>query len=426
MRNFFITCAVIIVLSIATCAEASNELEETELRMVCAICSMGAYSSEDSHLMRSMVTERGWQIETLSQKTNRANAKAYLVSKGNTKILTIAGTESLKDVEVDFRVGRVRLNDDGSTDANKNITNDEIFVHRGFRDYTDVVLGDGLIEQLKTSLEKNPYDTLYITGHSLGGAVATIAAIRLVDAGIPKDRLKVITFAAPAVGSQALANAYEDKIDLTRILMKGDAIKKSLRKLGYVQFGKVMEYEKREASSKHFEHQMSVYLDCAIHDYLKAGGNFKHEAKDKINASIYVAPILVVKDSLPASDEEFIFNTLNDGLKNHFGNLIFAGEKSIELDEKAIVDENFTEFADAAKNLGCKYVLVRVISAKKIRNTLSGGRRVTLEESILDEEGFTLFMQTAGSSTKSLTIFEAVLASQDKLNDELKNFFKGK
>lgn len=424
MKKFLV--ALLLTLSMMSYATASSELEETELRMVCAICSMGAYSDDDSHLMRSMVTERGWQIETLSQKNNRANAKAYLVTKDDTKILTIAGTESLKDVEVDFRVGRVRLYDDGSSTANKKITSDEVFIHRGFRDYTDVVLGDGLAERLRASLEANPNETLYITGHSLGGAVATIVAIRLVDAGIPKDRLKVITFAAPAVGSQALANAYEDRIDLTRIMMKGDVIKKSLRKLGYVQFGKVIEYERSNAASKHFGHLMAVYLDCAIRDYLNAGGNFRHDAQDKIDAPIYVAPLLVVKDSLPSSDEEIIYNTLNDGLTNHFSNLIFASDKIVAVKEKTIADGDFSEFADAAKGLGCKYVLVRVISAKKIRNVFSGGRRVTLEETILDENGLMLSMHTAGSSTKKLTIFEAVLDAQDKLNDDLKNFFKDK
>lgn len=424
MKKFL--AVIIFLLTLTNCAAASNELDDTEMRMICAICSMGAYSGKDSHLMRSMLTERGWQIETLSHKNNRANAKAYLVSKGNKKILTIAGTESFKDIEVDFRVGRVRLHEDGSIDANKKIKSDEIFVHRGFRDYTDLVLSDGLAERLKNSLEENPNEILYLTGHSLGGAVATIAAIRLIDAGIPKDHLKVITFAAPAVGSKALANAYADKIDLTRILIKGDVIKKSLQEFGYVQFGKVLEYERNNSSSKHFGHLMAVYLDCAIHDYINAGGNFRYEAQNKINAPIYVAPILVAKNTLPESDEEIIFNVLNDGLTNHFGNLTFANDRSLDFKDKTIANENLQTFADTAKNLGCKYVLVRAISAKKIRNVFSSGRRVTLEEIILDENGLTLFTQTANSSTNELTILEAVLEAQDKLNDSLSDFFKDK
>ena len=415
------------LMTLTTCAAAtSSELEDAEIRMICAICSMGAYSDDESHLMTSLITERGWKIETLSQKNNRANAKAYLVTKGNIKVLTVTGTESLKDVEVDLRVGRVRLNEDNVADPKAKITNDEIFLHRGFRDYTDTFLGDGLIESLITSLKANPNEKLYLTGHSLGGAVATISAIRLIDAGIPKDRIKVITFAAPAVGSQALANAYEDKIDLTRILMKGDAIKKSLQKFGYVQFGKVLEYERSEASSKHFEHQMSVYLDCAIHDYLKAGGNFRHEAKNKISAPIYVAPILFVKDTFPASETDFIFDTLNDGLTNQFSNLTFAADKSLEITDKSILEGDFGEFVDAAKEHGCKYILVRVFSAKKIRTVFSAGRRVTLEELILDDEGLTLSMNTAGATTNTLTIFEAALFAQDALNDNIKNFFKDK
>jgi hypothetical protein len=424
MKKFLI--ALIMLLTLTTCAEANDELEETEIRMICAICSMGAYSDKDSDLMRSMVTERGWKIETLSQKNNRADAKAYLVSKGDTKILTIAGTESLKDVEVDFRFGRVRLNEDDSTDTKEKITDDEIFLHRGFRDYTEVVLGDGLIERLINSLEENPYETLYLTGHSLGGAVATIAGIRLTDAGISKNQLKIITFGAPAVGSKALADAYEDRIDLTRILMKGDVIKKSLQKLGYVQFGKLLEYERTNAASKHFKHLMSVYLDCAIRDYLNAGGNFRHEMQDKIYIPIYVAPLLVVKGSLPNTDEEFIFNTLEDILMNHFGNLIFAADKSLEISEENVSENDFSEFVAAAEANGCEYTLIRVLRSKKIRDTLTGGRRVTLEEIILDKNGLPLSMQTSGSTTESLTIFEATLAAQETLNERLKNFFTDK
>lgn len=419
MKKFL--AIIIFLLTLTNYAEASEELEKAEFRLVCAICSMGAYSDKDSHLMRSTLMERGWRIEMLSQKNNRANAKAYLVSKGNIKILTIAGTESLKDVEVDFRVGRVRLNDDAANETK--ITNDEIFLHRGFRDYTDVVLGDGLQERLINSLKENPNDTLYITGHSLGGAVATITAIRLTDAGIPKSRLKVITFAAPAVGSQALANSYEDKIDLTRVMMKGDVIKKSLQKFGYVQFGKALEYEPSNSASKHFEHLMAVYLDCAIRDYLNAGGSFKYTTPNRIDAPIYVAPLLIVKDSLPTADEEIILNALNDSLTNHFSNLTFSADKSLEVKDKNVLDSDFGEYVDAAKEHDCKYILVRIISAKKIRNSLSGGRHVTLEEFILDKDGLTLSMHTAGESTKELTIFEAAIFTQDNLNNNLKAFF---
>ena len=219
-------------LTLASGAEASDELDAAELRLACAICSMGAYSDDESYLMRSALNERGWTIEKISHKNNRADARAYLVSKGDVKILAVAGTERIKDVEVNFRVGRVNLVDDTMLNPNDKKSAEKLFVHRGFRDYADVVLGDGLAERLKASLEKNPRETIYLTGHSLGGAVATIMAIRLADSGVDKSRLKVISFGAPAVGSRALAKTYADKLDVTRVAMKGDVVKKSLRALG--------------------------------------------------------------------------------------------------------------------------------------------------------------------------------------------------
>ena len=411
MKKFLVT--LMILLTLTTCAEANDELDAAEVRLVCAVCSMGAYSSDESYLMRSMLTSRGWKIEKLSQKTNRADAKAYLVSKGDIKILTIAGTESIKDFEVDFRVGRVRLRGDSVPfDAEEKDLGDKIFVHRGFRDYADVVLSDGLAEYLISSLIKNPNETLYLTGHSLGGSVATVMATRLTDMGVPKSRLKVISFGAMAVGSHALARNYEDKIDLTRVVLRGDVLKKSLRALGYVHFGEILEYDEN--------------ISCAIRDYYKAGGTFKYESQDKISASVYAAPLLLVKGSFKESDEEIILNALNDSLQNHFSNLILAGTQGVEIKGDKILDANFDEFIDAGKNLGCKYILIRVLQAKKIRDARSDEKQVTLEEIIFDKNGFPLSMQTSGSSTENLTIFEAALAAQETLNERLKIFFSGR
>ena len=422
MRNFLLNFTTIIfLLSLMNVSEASNELDEAEIRLACAICSMGAYSDDESYLMRSMLNERGWTIEKISQKNNRAYARAYLVSKDAVKILTIAGTENLKDVEVNFRVGRVHLNDNTTLAPNEKKSGDKIFVHRGFRDYADVVLSDGLAERLKTSLEKNPHETLYITGHSLGGSVATIAAIRLTDSGVDKNQLKVITFGAPAVGSHALAKNYADKIDLTRVVMRGDVIKKSLRALGYVHFGKTLEY-RQSVTSDHSAHKMSVYLDCALRDYFKAGGSLRHEVQNKIDTPIYVAPIFLVKGDFHKTDEEIILNALDDTLRNNFGKLTFAPAQSVDFKEK--IPEDFEEFVDAGRSHGCKYILIRILRAKKIRDALSGDRHVTLEEIILDTNGIPLFMQTSGESTEEFTIFEAALATQDNLMDGLKNFFK--
>ena len=295
-------------------------------------------------------------------------------------------------------------------------------MHRGFRDYTDVVLGNGTAERLKALLEKNPNETLYLTGHSLGGSVATLAAVRLVDMGVAKKQLKVISFGALAVGNRALADNYADKIDLTRVIMKGDVLKKSLRGLGYVQFGEPLEYQ-QSVTSDHFEHKMAVYLDCAIREYYNAGGTFKHDSTNKIKAAVYASPILLVEGSFHKSDKDLILSALNDSLSNHFSNLILASELSVEIKDKDIFDEDFSEYVTVGKSLGCDYILIRVLKAKKIRDAPLGDKQVTLEEIILDKNGFPLSMQTSGSSTADLTIFEAALAAHETLNERLKAFF---
>lgn len=415
MKKFLI--ALMILLATTTChAKSIDDLDAAQVRLICAICSMGAYSDAESNFLRSTLTARGWQIETLSQKTNRADAKAYLVSKDDVKILTIAGTESLRDVEVDFRFGRVHLHDDTTLDAYDKKTADKFFVHRGFRDYADVVLGNGLAERLKNSLDENPNETLYLTGHSLGGAVAIVAGIRLIDSGVDNSRLKVITFGSPAVGSHKLAKNYEDTLDLTRVVMRGDVMKKTLRVLGYVQFGETVEY-RQHVSDDHTPHRMAVYLDCAIRDFCAAGGTFQHEAQNKIDEPVYAAPIFLLKDSFHEDDEKIILNALNDILANHFSNITFTDKLSVELEEDGILDADFDEFVDAANAQGCKYVLIRILRAKKIRDDMQGDIKVTIEEIILDANGLPISMHTTGASTADLTIFEAALSAQEDLNE---------
>ncbi len=422
MKKIFLA-TIIFLLSFGTCAAEKN-LDAAEIRLTCAVCSLGAYSGDESLLLRSMLTSRGWQIEKLSKKNNLADAKAYLATKGDVKILAVAGTESLKDVEVDFRAGRVPLDDGIPLDEKEKHAGDKIFVHRGFRDYADVVLSDGLFEQLKTSLAENPNAKLYLTGHSLGGSVAIVMGLRLADAGVDKNQFAVITFGSPAVGSKALAKNYEDKVDVTRIVMKGDVIKKSTRALGFVEFGDVIKYDS-SSGDNHSEHKMAVYLDSAIRDYYDAGGTLQHEVKDKIAAQIYVAPVLYDKSHFRnKGDAKLILNALNDSLENCFEQPIFAEPRNISGDAKDFIEPEVDRFITAGRDAGCKYVLIRILSAKKIRDARYGERLVTLEEMIFDANGSLLSMQTSGASTENLTLLEAALSAQETLNASAKEIFK--
>lgn len=124
-------------------------------------------------------------------------------------------------------------------------------VHKGFNDYVNTVLetmvdinDDGIDEVLFNEILANTDTRVLLTGHSLGGAVATLLAERLVSMGIDKDRVPVITFGAPAIGNAAFAEVYGDKIDLRRITNNADPVPGSLQTFfgGYKQFGKHHKY----------------------------------------------------------------------------------------------------------------------------------------------------------------------------------------
>ena len=53
--------------------------------------------------------------------------------------------------------------------------------------------------------------TVYITGHSLGGAIATIIAGRLIkDQVADANRLKLYTFGSPRVGNPAFSQSMDN------------------------------------------------------------------------------------------------------------------------------------------------------------------------------------------------------------------------
>ena len=126
-------------------------------------------------------------------------------------------------------------------------------------------------EYIAAELKKDPSRKLYITGHSLGGAAATLAAARLSDLGVAPGQLEVITFGAPAVGNDSFARHYEHNFQLTRVTMAGDPVNKVLQSLtgGFVQFGQRVEW--RSKLSERFPHGMAVYLDEAYRHYVDAG-----------------------------------------------------------------------------------------------------------------------------------------------------------
>ena len=120
---------------------------------------------------------------------DKDGAQAYFLTNGTNNVLSFRGTEvkEKSDVVADLKMRKVfEIDQPAGTSKGQ--------VHRGFRDELDKVWPDIQV-QLTASLSTLP---LYITGHSLGAAMATIAASR-----ISNKVEALVTFGSPRVGTKA-------------------------------------------------------------------------------------------------------------------------------------------------------------------------------------------------------------------------------
>jgi hypothetical protein len=93
-------------------------------------------------------------------------------------------------------------------------------VHRGFAMHLYDSQSE-IHEIVDSSLRKNPAQTIVVTGHSLGGAVANLYAYRLAKR-CPEVNVQCYTFGSPRVGNIAYAKACDAMPNLTHIRTKNE------------------------------------------------------------------------------------------------------------------------------------------------------------------------------------------------------------
>jgi len=85
----------------------------------------------------------------------------------------------------------------------------EAMVHRGFYSaYHNTTLRDGIVSGIKKTRKFYGDIPIMITGHSMGGAMASFCAFDLVvNYGL--DGVKLMTFGQPRIGNAAFASYFK-------------------------------------------------------------------------------------------------------------------------------------------------------------------------------------------------------------------------
>jgi Lipase (class 3) len=167
------------------------------------------------------------QANTGNQEKIEVDLQAVLASKryeegGKVKnkfLITIRGTEGFTSVKTDLAAlkGSVNIND--GSDAN---------VPRGFGDSAYVLTENQAYKDLLVKIKKASDDgedfEVLVTGHSLGGAIATTIKAIIENKLDEKDknRVKAITFGSPPAGNKEFNERYGKNV--TAIRIDGDPV----------------------------------------------------------------------------------------------------------------------------------------------------------------------------------------------------------
>ena len=220
--------------------------------MAAAVCA-GSYSP-DSSLESRYLADYGWKLTPYTVKDGDTEVHFTLARSDRPlygkhwTVLALRGSASKKDWQLNLKTRKVTF--------------------PGGKPQPVDVDGDGKTEDLAAFYQTHPQEKLLLTGHSLGGAGATLLGSELVERGVDPSHLPVITFGAPAVGNGAFARQVGSRLQLERVVTSLDPVPGALQTFykGYEQFGRKKEYA-LSGTYTDYQHPISYYLDLAVKDY---------------------------------------------------------------------------------------------------------------------------------------------------------------
>lgn len=380
-----------------------------------ALMCAGTYSMGEGSSEHSLFSDYGWDVSPFRAASDDTDVHfAVAVSKkayGRTypTILAFRGSQTKTDWKTNFRASLVPFDEKNKTADPKTVPS----VHEGFERYAATVLrtpmdldGDGKEEMVAPYLKQHPDRRLYLTGHSLGGAVASLVAERLVEKGVPKAQVPVITFGAPAVGNKAFADVYGKRIDLIRVVTSLDPVPGSLQTFfggDFTQFGKVVKFNLSKNYSG-YQHPVSFYLDLALRRFYDS-----YDEAVKMGL-LQKVPLAQEQGKKPMS--ALALYTTEDSFDDRFspdlGRFVLDDYRAMlprytVLDVKHEKEDNFRieegTLMKAAQKAGASYLIIVTLDIKRLGQ--SRAFYITLSQHVRSLEGPGLSTLTMGSTCVS-------------------------
>lgn len=401
-------------------ANAKADYQEAYKIALAAEASLAAYSDATAKLAYEYLEADGWEIEPFRRDSGRADARFFLAKKsfsGHAPVylLAIAGTETFKDFKVDLRMDKVYFS--GKTpeefEANAHLTMPDTVpkVHLGFHQYVQAALAaktvdeDGSEKSLSDLLLDGKHRRVYLVGHSLGGAAATLGAVRLICMGVDPEQIEVITFGAPPVGNKAFGEQYGAGVNITRVVVNGDVVTGIMQKIagGYQQVGREIRW-KSSASDDKEPHQIVEYLDLALK-------NLYDKRREAEKEGVVSVPVENLAKDRPVAFVAPVKNSLTGLLDNEFPYM-----QQVLWDEYRRVLPGYilarnvpaTALREQAAARGCKWLIVPEIEGYRLKNAPQE-YYVSLNQTVYDvATGDIVSAASFSTRTVNLTPLEAL------------------
>jgi len=192
-------------------SKPNDKLQETATNLM-AISAIAYCSTEAINQWRCPVCPSGFQVQGVYEIPASA---AFVVTNDDTIIVSFRGSDSISSYVSDLNIIPMPwpVGQEGSEGACDRC------VHKGFGKIFIDLMDSGLRSLFSKVLKQYPASKIFVTGHSMGGSIATLFAYELSTSNaLTSDQLaglSVYTYGSTRVFTSGLVSDYNDRLPST-------------------------------------------------------------------------------------------------------------------------------------------------------------------------------------------------------------------